>query len=101
MRANALPILTLRGKMLGSAKSYGGPGQKPMQSIVSIVRLKPHVPSEGRQTGTLTAYSCSCASRLFQFFWLRRKDFFRSSRMRSKSVWPLSLRHAGFLVNQG
>jgi len=32
---------------------------------------------------------------------VRRKDFFRSSRMRSKSEWPFSLRHAGFFVNQG
>ena len=29
------------------------------------------------------------------------RTFLRSSRMRSKSAWPLRLRQAGFLVNQG
>ena len=39
--------------------------------------------------------------RRFQFFWLRLKLFFRSSRMRWKSLLSAIPRQAGFLLNQG
>jgi len=41
------------------------------------------------------------ASRRFQVLWLRRKLFFKSSRMRSKSAWVRRRFQAGFFENQG
>ncbi len=67
----------------------------------SIVHRRGERRRRSAQDDNLVCYASDSASSRFQVRWLRRKDFFRSSRMRSKSAWVRRRFQAGLRLNQG